>query len=93
MCGISGIINSVQDGFNAKDIKAMTDVVRHRGPDDAGYILFGNDGSKYLAGDTDTPEEVYKSDTPYKPAADITSFEQNNFTIANFTIPTFYLNR
>ena len=82
MCGISGIINSGSHGFNVKDIKAMTDIVRHRGPDDAGYALIDKENNQFLAGDTDTPDYVYKSDVPYKPAANITAFEQNNYTIA-----------
>jgi asparagine synthetase B (glutamine-hydrolysing) len=37
MCGIAGIINSVNTS-NEKILK-MCHVMRHRGPDDEGYVL------------------------------------------------------
>ncbi|MDO8569676.1 MAG: asparagine synthase (glutamine-hydrolyzing) [bacterium] len=35
MCGITGLINPKEKG----DIKKMTDAIRHRGPDDAGFFV------------------------------------------------------
>jgi len=40
MCGICGIINKESDNsVNAGDIKAMSDLLRHRGPDDDGFYI------------------------------------------------------
>ncbi len=40
MCGIAGIYNLKREPVPAGDIKKMCDVMVHRGPDDAGYVLF-----------------------------------------------------
>jgi len=60
MCGIAGIA-STKGGIEAAHIKAMADVLRHRGPDDEGYIAVGassgevceliGPGSKVAGGD------------------------------------------
>lgn len=44
MCGISGIIlkNKVEAGALEKDIKAMSNLIIHRGPDAEGYFLGNN---------------------------------------------------
>ena len=39
MCGISGIINRYEGKVHHKEIKEMTDVIIHRGPDDEGYFF------------------------------------------------------
>lgn len=39
MCGICGIIDKRDFPVPMSDIKAMSDRVRHRGPDDAGQFL------------------------------------------------------
>ncbi len=57
MCGIAGIINL--DGKatrQARDIHRMTDAMKHRGPDDEGFLLQSRDGHKVLYGD-DTPTD------------------------------------
>lgn len=41
MCGISGYMN-LKRGVNVGLLKRMNDQIRHRGPDDEGYELFGN---------------------------------------------------
>ena len=40
MCGIAGIYNLKRNPINKDDIKKMCDIMYHRGPDDAGYVLF-----------------------------------------------------
>ncbi|MBS1258697.1 MAG: Asparagine synthetase [glutamine-hydrolyzing] 1 [Candidatus Scalindua arabica] len=40
MCGIAGIYNLKRKPINKDDIKKMCDIMYHRGPDDAGYVLF-----------------------------------------------------
>ena len=41
MCGISAIF-TIANGDLLRSIKPMTDVVRHRGPDDEGYLFFSS---------------------------------------------------
>ncbi len=45
----------------------MTALLRHRGPDDEGYILAGPSGVLPLGGD-DTPSEVFRAELPFAPA-------------------------
>lgn len=82
MCGISGIINTGVDTFNVSDIKSMTAIVRHRGPDDAGYIVIDEDENINIAGDTDTPQQVYNSNIPYRPNAPIDAYTQTKYRVA-----------
>jgi asparagine synthase (glutamine-hydrolysing) len=37
MCGISGIINQLNQQVSLQELKGITDPIRHRGPDDEGY--------------------------------------------------------
>jgi len=48
MCGIAGIINFDRSPIEIGGLKAMTDSLRHRGPDDEGYYLFGDSGGFLL---------------------------------------------
>ena len=60
MCGISGIYNlKIGEPADCSLLKDMTDVLRHRGPDDEGYVLLDSDdgGYKELIGD-DTVSEL-----------------------------------
>ncbi|WP_206460025.1 asparagine synthase (glutamine-hydrolyzing) [Anaerovorax sp. IOR16] len=49
MCGISGILD-FKHGVEPALLKSMTDVIRYRGPDDAGYLLFGENTSQQCYG-------------------------------------------
>src|SRR5438552_3230124 len=42
MCGISGIVNKDFSSVARHDIKAMNDLVIHRGPDDEGFYFGGH---------------------------------------------------
>jgi len=45
MCGICGILNITGDGkIDSDQLKKMTDVIIHRGPDDVGYYIKDNIG-------------------------------------------------
>jgi len=64
MCGIAGFVSIRPQ--SALPIAGMTRIVRHRGPDDEGYILFGDiSGPPVVAGGPDTPEHVWRSGTTY----------------------------
>jgi asparagine synthase (glutamine-hydrolysing) len=39
MCGITGIYNFKNEALNSRSLRAMTNKIRHRGPDDEGYFL------------------------------------------------------
>lgn len=41
MCGIGGIVNYKSPNISASSLKLMADKVRHRGPDDEGYLFWG----------------------------------------------------
>ena len=42
MCGISGIINKNNQAVDLREIKKITDIVSHRGPDGEGFLLENN---------------------------------------------------
>lgn len=65
MCGISALFG----GKNIADIIAMTDTIRHRGPDDEGFVLFPQKGGSnpIVLGGNDTPQTHYRSTLPYAP--------------------------
>ncbi|WP_130861666.1 asparagine synthase (glutamine-hydrolyzing) [Bacilliculturomica massiliensis] len=43
MCGIAGVLDFTEE-LTIKEVKAMTNIIRHRGPDDEGYTLWGDEG-------------------------------------------------
>lgn len=70
MCGISGFILVEQDTQNT--IKRMCDLIRHRGPNDEGYVLFESlDSAAVAFGGEDTPLECYSQDFPFLPKKNI----------------------
>ncbi len=70
MCGIAGFIAG--ESLPAASIGAMTALVRHRGPDDEGFLLLPElDGEFLVCGGSDTPESIYCSEIPFKPSRDI----------------------
>ncbi len=55
MCGIVGIINlRKEESYQSEHLHRMANKIKHRGPDDEGYVLFTRDKCKLLYGD-DTP--------------------------------------
>jgi asparagine synthase (glutamine-hydrolysing) len=72
MCGFSAIFATAGTPVTSTHIRAMTDCVRHRGPDDEGYALFsGNTSDATSFGGPDTPHLVYRSGFPYAPCAEL----------------------
>lgn len=55
MCGISGIID-LGGRVNKGVLHAMTEVIRHRGPDDEGYLLWGKEMIARRAGEDTVPD-------------------------------------
>src|SRR5215468_3519325 len=45
MCGIAGFVNLDGAPVDARVLEAMTDMVRHRGPDDGGTVCLSLRGS------------------------------------------------
>ncbi len=73
MCGIAGIIKLSSDiSLPNTAIKKMTDSIRHRGPDDEGFITIYDSFVECTAG-TDTPSQVKESGFKYAPQKDITN--------------------
>ncbi|GAB4255704.1 MAG: asparagine synthase (glutamine-hydrolyzing) [Methylomicrobium sp.] len=65
MCGITGFFsNTPQPAHIARH---MTDLIRHRGPDDEGYALFADLASEpLLCGGDDTPAETYRCASAFR---------------------------
>src|ERR1700733_3084705 len=68
MCGISALF-SWKDPTILKFIKPMTDLIRHRGPDDEGYTFFflKNQNHTCTFGGADSPQELFCSSNIYEP--------------------------
>ena len=64
MCGISGLISS--EVIVADHLAAMNSLIRHRGPDDEGYVLLSEDAALCIAGD-DTDREALEAPIPWAP--------------------------
>ena len=80
MCGISGIIDI--GGIELSEIKAMSDIIWYRGPDDEGITAFDASGQSYCFGGQDTPPEVWSSGFPYTPKQETEGFKGNRFNLA-----------
>lgn len=55
MCGISGYLD-LDRGVDMDTLRRMTDVIRHRGPDDEGYALIGKGGAAFYRGEDTLPQ-------------------------------------
>ncbi len=57
MCGITGIYSQKGQAIDLDLLRAMTDLISHRGPDDEGYLLAARDaGVQLLSGPSSTSE-------------------------------------
>jgi asparagine synthase (glutamine-hydrolysing) len=64
MCGISGLMGPTR--IDLVSLQRMTDLIRHRGPDDEGYAVFGPEGIACLSG-ADTDPAALHTAVPYRP--------------------------
>lgn len=81
MCGIAGII--AYRPLPVACISQMTEVVRHRGPDDEGFVVLGRpDGPVTACGGADTPEAVFRAGMPYAPVCHIDQLVEKSFCLA-----------
>lgn len=82
MCGISGIIGAKSNKINLKNLVDQNSIIRHRGPDDEGYVLIDKHRNIITAGGKDTPKEVWETNTPYKPIIEINMLDNANYILA-----------
>lgn len=61
MCGIAGIID-INGKIEPKTIGKMTNIIKHRGPDDEGYFLVSDQGETFHCGQ-DSVSEIKKTHT------------------------------
>lgn len=67
MCGIGALFASSDDMNVPANISTFTDCIRHRGPDDEGFVCFSMERAVPYGG-PDTPVAVYASAYPAAPA-------------------------
>ncbi len=68
MCGIAVIVNFGKEPGVLTNIRGMTDVIRHRGPDDEGYSIFMDTPCRVsYYGGKDTPKACYETALAYGP--------------------------
>jgi len=73
MCGIAALIAG-HPAVDIRVLRAMTRAVRHRGPDDEGYVAFHSETlAPEVFGGPDTPEACRAPHHPYLPAGDAPS--------------------
>lgn len=70
MCGISGVISKTK--IDIDSFVKMNQIIKHRGPDDEGFVLFNNNDFEVL-GSGDTAKESWSSNELYSPKSDINS--------------------
>jgi asparagine synthase (glutamine-hydrolysing) len=71
MCGIYGLIQA--HPFDRKELIQMSELLRHRGPDDEGILLIGKNSTSIYGG-KDTPSKSYTQDINYCPRETIPDY-------------------
>jgi len=83
MCGLAALINP-NGGVTETSVRAMCDLVRHRGPDGEGYVSFA--GDRVWRGDgPDTPAECRTSGAGDRPGAAQLAFGHRRLSIIDPT--------
>jgi asparagine synthase (glutamine-hydrolysing) len=78
MCGISGVISN--SSFHIDTIINMNNVIRHRGPNDEGFVFF-REGDFAVAGGNDTAIETWEADLNYCPKRHYNALSEDNYSI------------
>ena len=65
MCGISGIISG--NNIDISTFYKMNQTIRHRGPDDEGFVFFDTSLNPTIIGSDDTAKEAWESNYHYAP--------------------------
>lgn len=81
MCGIAGYIARKGELIQNDVISRMTDTIRHRGPDDEGFV-FVCENEILPAGGIDTPAEVWNVKTDYSPSRSVESCKSGYSPVA-----------
>ena len=68
MCGIAGAVSLNHHPLQAERLKPMVDVISHRGPDDAGYLVYQT-GTHHPTGQ-DFTDSQFQGICPLMPAID-----------------------
>ncbi len=69
MCGITALF-SKRKGLFLSSLKKMNEQIKHRGPDDEGYVLLPNWPLKAaIFGGASTPAQVFKAEIPHAPCS------------------------
>jgi asparagine synthase (glutamine-hydrolysing) len=81
MCGIAGFFSTAPQPGNI--VGRMTDIIRHRGPDDEGFVLFEDlSATPRICGGQDTPGDAYQTPIPYAPKEKLSSVGDYPVTLA-----------
>ena len=72
MCGIAGVINLRSKPLDSSRLKGMVDVISHRGPDDAGYLVWqtGVNHPRGISFGQSFADDNFKEQAPYLPPID-----------------------
>ena len=81
MCGIAALVSRTPVG--AYPIRRMMDLVRHRGPDDEGYLTAtASPGEVALFGGPGTPPDAFASGLAFAPSHQIDTAEHATAMVA-----------
>lgn len=72
MCGIAGIVAQQSSQPLHTYLDVMSKKLRHRGPDDEGFLIYSQNSISLHYGD-DTPQSVHQFPTKYQPTSHISS--------------------
>ena len=79
MCGIAGIVSlNPNSPLDPKVLRRMSQRLKHRGPDDEGFVLFSKN-ELAVCGSNDTQKSAWKKDFPYSPHHHIEESGQDAF--------------
>lgn len=71
----------LKEPFRLEELQAMATVVRHRGPDDEGYLAITAADRLHCIGGKDTPADVFEAKLPFCPSSQSAIESGQTFTI------------